>query len=117
MTPIPDDIVARWSPMWGHHHNRPWWDITGWMWHRKYDNITLHTCDVSGDLNPCGQILPNETHIDAIARIDASWPAPPPPPMPGQVWIVGKDEVIIPSLLPSGSNARRHPRRWTYPMG
>ena len=35
------------------------------------------------------------------ARIDREHPLPVPPLMPGQVWVVNGDEVLLPSLIPS----------------
>lgn len=98
MTPLPPDIIARWSPMWPKdaHPERPWWRVSivsGFpvrssfpaqyvMEYRRVDGRTVELGYQSE--NPEWRDL---SEFDAaLAVIDAAHPLPVPPPMPGQVW-------------------------------
>ena len=99
MKPIPSEVSARWSPMWPKdcHPDRPWWCLHE-MTYRRCDGITLRlaaTMRLVSDPDERGLWGDAELFDDAMARIDAAHPLPVPPPMCGQVWSVGGDEVLI----------------------
>lgn len=39
--------------------------------------------------------------VEIMASVDREHPLEVPPPMPGQCWMVGDDEIWVGSLLPS----------------
>jgi hypothetical protein len=99
-----------WAP--GHHPERPWWALLSTKTATAAGAfVTWRRCDghtLSAPWHPVtewwgspeqlrGAIMLAATAAtgDELARIDREHPLPPPPPMPGQVWIVGDDEVVI----------------------
>ena len=118
---ISETVYARWSPMWakGCLPSAPWWTVRACPEFgiktvaRIGSDASLMTHEwVRADGRTLGvefrftawsdeAARKGEAFAGVVADVDREHPLPAPPPMPGQVWVVGDDEVWIPSLLPS----------------
>lgn len=92
MNPIPAEVAERWSPMWPktHHPQRPWWIVDGRGFYRV-DNLDrvvyrdVHHFHFTGFRKGTAWKTDEEMLVE-MALIDAAYPMPMPPMMPGQVW-------------------------------